>query len=113
MTADSQIKNICHKWVPRGPMTCYNKETRQKKIKPISFSSFFSSEIGHWMRRDRAPRNRLSLRSFSILLCGAIRLYRDEVNKLLSGKFTFFKEKYVTYFFKLYKRTRRQICSQT
>ncbi|XP_073948756.1 uncharacterized protein [Choristoneura fumiferana] len=42
------------------------------------------SEIGRWMRRDRAPRNRLSLRSFSVMLYGAIRLYRDEVNNLLS-----------------------------
>lgn len=45
MTADFTDKNICHKWVPRGPMTCYNKETRQKKIKPISFSFFLAVRL--------------------------------------------------------------------
>ncbi|XP_063628880.1 uncharacterized protein LOC134800310 [Cydia splendana] len=44
-------------------------------------------EIGHWMRRDRHPRNRLSLRSFSVLLSGAIRLYRDQINLLLKDTF--------------------------
>ncbi|XP_047998891.1 uncharacterized protein LOC125236248 [Leguminivora glycinivorella] len=40
------------------------------------------------MRRDRHPRSRLSLRSFSVLLSGAARIYRDQVNALLKDSFS-------------------------
>ncbi|XP_061722818.1 uncharacterized protein LOC133529181 isoform X2 [Cydia pomonella] len=44
-------------------------------------------EIGNLMRRERHPRKRLSLRSFSVLLSGTTRLYRDQVDSLLKDTF--------------------------
>ncbi|XP_061722741.1 uncharacterized protein LOC133529119 [Cydia pomonella] len=40
-------------------------------------------EIGNYMRRSRRPLDRLSLRSASVLLSGTVRLFRDEVDRLL------------------------------
>ncbi|XP_063541599.1 uncharacterized protein LOC134750369 [Cydia strobilella] len=44
-------------------------------------------EIGKWTRHSRSRHSRLSVRSLSVVLFGAVRLYRHQTNRLLKDTF--------------------------